>query len=161
MPAVYRYCTVRCVLQLLVTRCCLPITTSPNSVVKPWTVLSWNFNSCFLFHAGIYNSISQFKTKQIEGIWDKCNVKAVTVFVKSKDNPSVQVNWESKHWKEQTDSRQMLLNGPGTNNFLRRFEGCLTVHLPHEITWNANLMQLGNFINVFLARHVAGIYAHH
>ena len=28
-------------------------------------------------------------------------------------------------------------------------EGCLTVHLPHEIIWNANLMQLGNFINVF------------
>jgi len=40
-------------------------------------------------------------------------------------------------------------------------EGCLTVHLPHEITWNANLMQQGNFINVFLARHVSGIYAHH
>ena len=32
-------------------------------------------------------------------------------------------------------------------------EGCLTVHLPHEIISNANLMQQGNFINVFLARH--------
>jgi len=41
------------------------------------------------------------------------------------------------------------------------FEGCLTVHLPHEIMWNANLMQLGNFIDVFLARHVSGTYAHH
>ena len=41
------------------------------------------------------------------------------------------------------------------------FKGCLTVHLPHEIKWNANLMQLGNFIDVFLARHVSGIYAHH
>ena len=40
------------------------------------------------------------------------------------------------------------------------FEGCLTVHLPHEIMWNAHLMQLGNFIDVFLARHVSGIYAH-
>jgi len=40
-------------------------------------------------------------------------------------------------------------------------EGCLTVHLPHEITWNANLMQQGNFINVFLARHFSGTYAHH
>ena len=40
-------------------------------------------------------------------------------------------------------------------------EGCLTVHLPHEIMWNANLMQLGNFIDVFLARHFWGIYAHH
>jgi len=33
--------------------------------------------------------------------------------------------------------------------------------LDHEITWNVNLMQQGNFINVFLARHVSGTYAHH
>ena len=39
-----------------------------------------------------------------------------------------------------------------------KLEGCLTVHLPHEIKWNANLMQLGNFIDVFLARHVSGTY---
>jgi hypothetical protein len=26
---------------------------------------------------------------------------------------------------------------------------------------NANLMQQGNFIEVFLARHVSGTYAHH
>ena len=38
------------------------------------------------------------------------------------------------------------------------FVGCLTVHLPHEIIWNANLMQQGNFVNVFLARHVSGTY---
>ena len=42
-----------------------------------------------------------------------------------------------------------------------KLEGCLTVHLPHEIKCNANLMQLGNFIYVFLARHVSGAYAHH
>ena len=41
------------------------------------------------------------------------------------------------------------------------FDGCLTVHLLREIKWNANLMQLGNFIDVFLARHVSGTYAHH
>jgi len=41
------------------------------------------------------------------------------------------------------------------------FEGCLTVHLPHEIKWNTNLMQLGNFIDVFLARHVSSTYVHH
>ena len=35
------------------------------------------------------------------------------------------------------------------------------MHLPHEIILNANLMQQGNFINVFLARHVSGTYAHH
>jgi hypothetical protein len=31
----------------------------------------------------------------------------------------------------------------------------------YEIIWNANLMQQGDFLNVFLARHVWGIYAHH
>ena len=30
-----------------------------------------------------------------------------------------------------------------------------------EIMWNTNLMQIGNFIDVFLARHVSGTYAHH
>jgi len=35
------------------------------------------------------------------------------------------------------------------------------MHLPHEMKWNANLMQLGNFIDVLLARHVLGTYAHH
>ena len=30
-----------------------------------------------------------------------------------------------------------------------------------KIIWNANLMQQGNFIDVFLARHVSGTYAHH
>ena len=42
-----------------------------------------------------------------------------------------------------------------------RLEGCLTVHLPHEIIWNANLMQQGNFIDVVLAQHVSATYAHH
>jgi hypothetical protein len=32
----------------------------------------------------------------------------------------------------------------------RKLEGCLTVHLPHEIIWNANLMEQGNFVDVFL-----------
>ena len=35
------------------------------------------------------------------------------------------------------------------------------MHLPHEIKRNASLMKLGNFIDVFLARHVSGTYAHH
>ena len=30
-----------------------------------------------------------------------------------------------------------------------------------EIKWNANLMQLGNFSDVFLAWNVSGTYAHH
>ena len=33
------------------------------------------------------------------------------------------------------------------------------MHLPHEIMWNANLMQQGNL--VFLARHISGTYANH
>jgi len=40
-------------------------------------------------------------------------------------------------------------------------KGRLTVRLPHEIKLIGNLMQLGNFIDVFLARHVSGAYAHH
>jgi len=35
------------------------------------------------------------------------------------------------------------------------------VHLPREIMWNANLMQKRNFIDILLARHVSGTYAHH
>ena len=31
----------------------------------------------------------------------------------------------------------------------------------YEIIWNANLMQQGNFIDVFLARYVSGTYGHH
>jgi len=46
-------------------------------------------------------------------------------------------------------------------SYCRTLEGCLTVHLPHEIKWNDNLMQLGNFIDVFLTRHVSGTCAHH
>ena len=30
-----------------------------------------------------------------------------------------------------------------------------------EIIWNANFLQQGNFIDVFLARQVSGTYAHH
>ena len=33
--------------------------------------------------------------------------------------------------------------------------------IAHEIMWNANLMTQGNFIDIFLARHVSGTYAHH
>ena len=44
--------------------------------------------------------------------------------------------------------------------YLIKSWGFLTVHLPHEINWNANLMQQGNFI-VFLARPVSGTYVHH
>jgi len=47
------------------------------------------------------------------------------------------------------------------NKWRRFFEGCLTMHLPNEIKWNTNLMQLGNFIDVFLARRVSGTHAHH
>ena len=31
----------------------------------------------------------------------------------------------------------------------------------HEIIWNVNLMQHGNFINLLLARYVSGTYDHH
>jgi len=35
------------------------------------------------------------------------------------------------------------------------------INIKYEIKWNANLMQLGNFINIFLVRHVWGTYAHY
>ena len=34
------------------------------------------------------------------------------------------------------------------------------IWVEHEIIWNANLMQQGNFINVFFAQHVSGTYTH-
>jgi len=37
----------------------------------------------------------------------------------------------------------------------------LLTNINYEIKWIANLMQLGNFIDVFLARHVSGTYVHH
>jgi len=49
-------------------------------------------------------------------------------------------------------------SGSGRGN---KLEGPLTLHLPHEIKWNANLLQQGNFIDVCLARHVSGTYAYH
>ena len=30
-----------------------------------------------------------------------------------------------------------------------------------EIMWNAKFMQIGNFVDVFLARHVLATYTHH
>ena len=38
---------------------------------------------------------------------------------------------------------------------------CVILTAFHEIKLNANLMQLGNFIDVFLVRHISGTYAHH
>ena len=48
-----------------------------------------------------------------------------------------------------------------TTNMKTKHHGYLNVHLSHEIKLNANLMQLCNLIDVFFARHVSGIYAHH
>ena len=53
------------------------------------------------------------------------------------------------------------LQNNNNNKYWLICEGCLNVHLPHEIKWYTNLMQLGNFIDVFLARHVSGTHAHH
>jgi len=51
------------------------------------------------------------------------------------------------------------ISSPVCSEHTLLLDGCLTVHLPHEIRWNANLMQLGNFIDVFLAQCVSGTYA--
>jgi len=45
--------------------------------------------------------------------------------------------------------------------YLQKPEGCLTVHLPYIIMCKVNLMEQGNFIEVFTALRVSGAYAHH
>ena len=67
-------------------------------------------------------------------------------------NPDIRLRW--KVW---FTVRRFIL---GKSSILSA-EDCLTVHLSHEIILNANLMQQGNFIDVFLARHVSGTYAHY
>jgi hypothetical protein len=68
MSTVYRHCTIRCVLQLLATHCCLLITTSPNSVEKPQTALCLDASILASYSVLVFNSISQFKTKHVEGV---------------------------------------------------------------------------------------------
>jgi len=53
-----------------------------------------------------------------------------------------------------------LLVRVSTGGFLRRFIELINSS-QLEIKWNANLMQIGNFIDVILARHVSGTYTHH
>ena len=43
--------------------------------------------------------------------------------------------------------------------YLKRIN--MTTTMTYEMKWNANLMQQDNFIDVFLAWHVSGTYAHH
>ena len=49
---------------------------------------------------------------------------------------------------------------PASSNFVC---ACMYVHSERMkvIMWCVNLMQQGNFIDVFLARHISGTYAHH
>jgi len=35
------------------------------------------------------------------------------------------------------------------------------MHLLREMMWNANLMQQGNFVDMFLARYISGIKVYH
>ena len=44
---------------------------------------------------------------------------------------------------------------------MQHLRGEVTFVQNFEIIWNAILMQQGNSINVFLAPHVSGTYAHH
>jgi hypothetical protein len=111
MSTVYRHYTLRCEMQSFVNCCCFHITTSPNSVEKPWTELCLDSSIPASYSVLVFNSISQFKTKPFEGLWDKCNVKAATIIMRSKDSPSVEINWESKYWREQTDSRKCCYMG--------------------------------------------------
>jgi len=126
MSTVYRHCTTCCMLHLFVTRCCLRTNTrtSPSSVENPWAALCVDTSILASYSVLVFNSILQFKTKQVEGTWDKCNVKAATEIMRSKDNPSVEINWESEYWREQRDSRKCCYMGL-EHNFLRRFTDLL------------------------------------
>jgi hypothetical protein len=62
---------------------------------------------------------------------------------------------------EEEDSKTLKIHSKEEKVLTKKPEGCLTVHLPHEITWNTNLMQQGNFIDVFSALHVSDAYGHH
>ena len=44
---------------------------------------------------------------------------------------------------------------------VEQWEGSAQMSHPYEMMWNANLVHQGNFIDIFLARHVSGTYAHH
>ena len=79
-------------------------------------------------------------------IWEEGNIMLFVWSTDKSDKSRGQNNLDS-HFVEKTWLWVLL-------------EGCLTVHLPHEITLNANLMHQDNFI-LFLARHVSGTYAHH
>jgi len=64
-----------------------------------------------------------------------------------------------KRKKERNTARMQTWRRQWGIRHLIFFEGCLTVYLPHEIKWNVNLMQLGDFVDVFLARHA--VARHH
>jgi len=68
----------------------------------------------------------------------------------------------SSYWNEQQWYMKLCLS----IRACRRSRGFLTSALDEQqiryrVKWNANLMQLGNFIDVFLARYVSHTYAHH
>jgi hypothetical protein len=78
------------------------------------------------------------------------------------ENNKLQIYSRRKEKKEKTERRKERKEEiKKARKKERQLEGRLAVHLPLEIMWNYNLMQLGNFINIFLAQHVSGTYAHH
>ena len=63
-------------------------------------------------------------------------------------------------WKHQLCYRYMHVFTAQNIATMKTASNCRILPL-NEIMWNANLMQQGNFIDIFLARHVSGTYSHH
>jgi len=65
--------------------------------------------------------------------------------------------YPKKTWPTQT--RQF--NNPNISDAGNTVSSYIKLWRGSEIMWNDNLIQQGNFNNIFLARHVSNTYAHH
>jgi hypothetical protein len=89
------------------------------------------------------------------------NVKGQRVGKKKKEAKGVKgENPNMRSWKVFKSLRLFTEPNAETEENKRRERG-RKKERKKEIMWNANLMQQGNFIDIFLARHVSGTYAHH
>jgi len=70
---------------------------------------------------------------------------SLSVYITVTINPTANTNIGSTHVQAKETPLQTMLHKQSLS----------------EIKWNANLMQIGNAIDVFLARHVSGTYGHH
>ena len=68
---------------------------------------------------------------------------------------------EKKRREKKRKEKKRKANCINIAGDLSEYHSKLPIIMYNEIMRNANLMQQGNFIDKFLARHVSGTYAHH